>query len=87
MGYATRDSQGGAVKATHVVVNDINVEKAHDPLTMVSTSIISENNYNVGNTINLGVKLDGDFSDANSIQFLVKKDNGGFVVQKTQEML
>ena len=72
--------------STHVVVNDINVEKAHDPLTMVSTSIISENNYNVGNTINLGVKLDGDFSDAYSIQFLVKKDNGGYVVQKTQNL-
>ena len=53
---------------------------------MVSTSIISENNYNVGNTINLGVKLDGDFSDANSIQFLVKKNNGGYVVQKTQNL-
>ena len=71
---------------THVVVNDISVEKVLDPLTMVSTSIISENNYKVGNTIHLGVQLAGDFSDANQIQFLVKKDNGEFAVQKTQNL-
>ena len=71
---------------THVVVNDISVEKVLDPLTMVSTSIISEDNYEVGNTINLGVRLAGDFSDANQIQFLVKKDNGGFAVQKMQNL-
>jgi len=71
---------------THVVVSDISVEEILTPLSMISTSIISENNYKVGNTINLGVKLSGDFSDANAIQFLVKKDNGEFVVQKTQNL-
>ena len=71
---------------THVVVSDISVEEIQNPLSMISTSIISENNYKVGNTINLGVKLGGDISDANAIQFLVKKDNGEYVVQKTQNL-
>lgn len=33
MGYATRDNQGGAVKATHVVVNGINRDIFKDPVT------------------------------------------------------
>ena len=33
MGYATRDSQGGAVKATHVVVNGESRDIFKDPIT------------------------------------------------------
>lgn len=33
MGYATRDNQGGAVKATHVVVNGIDRDIFKDPVT------------------------------------------------------
>ena len=33
MGYATRDNQGGAVKATHVVVNGIDRDIYKDPVT------------------------------------------------------
>ena len=58
-----------------------------NPLSIHSTSLISEDNYKVGDQINLSVELAGNLSDANAIQFLVKKDNGAYEVKKTQHII
>ena len=68
---------------THVVVGGVTVERVIEPLSLNSTSIISSENYKVGDALNLSVALLGDLSDADEIQFLAKKDDGEFVVQKT----
>ena len=71
----------------HVVAGGIIVEEIVNPLSIHSTSLISEDNYKVGDQINLSVELAGNLSDANAIQFLVKKDNGAYEVKKTQHII
>ena len=71
---------------THVVAGGVLVEKIIEPLSMASTSVISSDNYKVGDALNLSVSLSGDLSDADEIQYLIKKDDGEFVIQKTDEI-
>ena len=68
---------------THVVVGEVSVERTIEPLSLNSTSKISSENYKVGDALNLSVALSGDLSDADEIQFLAKKKDGEFVIQKT----
>ncbi len=69
---------------THVVAGGVLVEKIIEPLSMSSTSVISPDNYKVGDALNLSVLLAGDLSDADEIQYLIKKDNGDFTIAKTE---
>jgi beta-glucanase (GH16 family) len=73
----------GGKYVTHVVVGGISVERTIEPLSLNSTSIISSENYKVGDALNLSAALTGNLSDADEIQFLAKKDDGEFVIQKT----
>jgi hypothetical protein len=68
---------------THVVAGGIAVERVIEPLSLSSTSTISSENYKVGDDLNLSVALTGNLSDADEIQFLVKKKDGEFVIEKT----
>ncbi len=68
---------------THVVAGGVAVENVTEPLSLNSTSLISSENYKVGDAVNLSVELSGNLSDADEIQFLAKKEDGEFVVQKS----
>jgi hypothetical protein len=71
---------------THVIKGGVSVTQQIVPLSIVSNSILSNENYTVGDAVNLSVELAGNLSDASEIKFLVKKDNGGFEVQKTSNI-
>jgi hypothetical protein len=68
---------------THVVVGGVSVERIIEPLRLNSTSISSSENYKVGDALDLSAALSGNLSDADEIQFLAKKDDGEFVIEKT----
>ena len=69
---------------THVVAGDVAVLETVDPLTLSFTSLNSGDTYNVGDPINMNTELSGDLSDADEIQYLVKKGDGVFEVQKSE---
>ncbi len=74
----------GGKYVTHVVAGGVLVEKIIEPISMSSTSIISPDNYKVGDALNLSVALAGDLTDADEIQYLIKKDDGDFAIAKTE---
>ena len=68
---------------THVVVGGIIVEAKVEPLSLNFSTLKSGDDFTVGDPVSMNVQLSGDLSEADKIQFLVKKNNGTFEVQKT----
>jgi beta-glucanase (GH16 family) len=89
----TKDGVGVTNVITNVVVNGNTFLRPSqaptptpDPFSMEFVSLSSGNNYKVDDVIDMSVELSGDISDADEIQYLTKKDDGEFVVQKTQSL-
>lgn len=70
----------------HIIKGGVSVTQPVVPLSIASTALISDENYTVGDAVNLSVELAGNLTDANEIQFLVKKGNEGFEVLKTNNI-
>lgn len=68
---------------THVVAGAVNVEAATDPLSLSFTSLLSGSTYQITDEVPMHVDLTGNLSQANEIQFLVRKDGEDFKVIKT----
>jgi len=57
-----------------------------DPFSMTFTSLSPGGNYEVDNMIDMSVELSGDLSDADEIQYLTRKDDREWDVQKIQSL-
>ena len=68
---------------THVVAGGIIVEEPIIPLSMSFTSIKSGDTYKASTQIPVNIKLSGDLSDADEVQFLVREENDNWSVKHT----
>jgi len=73
----------GGNYVTHVVINNIVVERPLDPLSLSFQALKSGDVYGVDDVINMSVNLVGDLADADELQFLTKNGNEDFVLQST----
>lgn len=65
------------------VVSNATISGLSEPLNLSFTSLNSGEIFAVGDQVNMDILLSGDLSDADQLQYLVKKGDAEFVLQTT----
>ena len=68
---------------THVVVNNVTIEKSLEPFSISFTNLLSGDIFQGGEDVSMDIELSGDLSGVDELQFLTKSGDGEFSEEST----